>query len=67
MFIRLYYLVLIVSLAQCGLEPGVRVHQAGDLLDGVHYEHIHQIFAGAVQPVYNKRILHFTIIYRKQK
>lgn len=43
-------LVLLVGLAQRGLEARVRVHQPRDLLDGVHYEHVHQVLAGAVQP-----------------
>lgn len=45
-----YSLVFLVGLSQSGLEAGVGVHQAGDLLDGVHDEHVHQVLACAVQP-----------------
>ena len=48
-------LVLLVGLAQRGLEARVRVQQAGDLLHGVHDEHVHEVLARAVQPVVEGR------------
>lgn len=44
------YLVFLVSLSEGGLEASVSVHEAGDLLDGVHDEHVHQVLPGAIQP-----------------
>lgn len=49
-----YGLVFLVSFSQGSLEPGVGIHEAGDLLDGVDDEHVHKVFAGTVQPGYNK-------------
>lgn len=44
------YLVFFVGLSKSGLEASVRVHESGDLFNGVHDEHVHEVLPGAVQP-----------------
>lgn len=44
-------LELLVGLAQGGLELGMSINQALDLLQGVHNKHVNQVLAGAVQPI----------------
>lgn len=44
-------LVLLVGLAEGGLEVRVRVDQPLDFLHGVHDEHVDEVLARAIQPV----------------
>ncbi len=44
-------LELLVGLGEGGLELGVGVDQALDLIQSVNNEHIDQVLAGSVQPV----------------
>ncbi len=44
-------LELLVGLREGGLELGVGVNQALDLVQSVNDEHVDQVFAGSIQPV----------------
>lgn len=60
-------LVFLVSLTQCCLELVVCINQPLNLLNGVNYKHVHQVFTCSIQPIVerlkcsNKTLMHMRL------